>query len=501
MAGSRQLQRSDYSRMWLIKYRAGPANVPSYESYWKAGSPSWALGDLTNVYVPRPDQYGQFDVAGVIVGERGNPQLPVTARYLADARSVLLDLARAGCPLDLQIHMGACQDPRSFNEGWNKIMVLEGAQPTQWGTTDLGAMMPSEREMVNEEVPFTGQTLYEILQIIFQEQAAAQVVQEVVDITICDRASCGACGIPSDGCSVVFAVTLTAGGSPGLPAEVLYTEDGGATWGDTNVSTLAANEDPNALACVGINLVVISEDSESLHYAPSADILDGTETWTEVATGFVATKGPLAIFSADPQHTWIVGEGGYVYFTEDPTAGVEVQDAGVSTVQDLKAIHGVDALHLVAVGVSNAVLVTDNGGETWAAITGPAVGVTLNTVWMHSLTTWFVGTADGKLWYTQDEGDTWVEKTFPGSGAGVVYDIQFSTPTVGWMAHATATPAGRILRTVDGGNSWYVAPENNTSIPTNDAVKALAVCPDNVNLIFGAGLAGNAIDGVIIKGA
>ena len=29
----------------------------------------------------------------------------------------------------------------------------------------------------------------------------------------------------------------------------------------------------------------------------------------------------------------MVGAGGYVYFTEDPTAGVEVQDAGVSTTQ------------------------------------------------------------------------------------------------------------------------------------------------------------------------
>lgn len=497
----RGLQGSGHSRMWLLKNRAGPVHAPSYESYWTAGAASWALGDVTNIYIPRPDQYNQFDVAGVIVGERGNPELPMTARYMADAKSVLLDLARSGCQVDVQVHMGECQDPRSFNMGWNKILVLEGAQPTNWGTTPLGAMTPSEREVVNEEVPFTGQTFYEIMRIVFQEQAAAQAVQEVVDITVCDAATCGACGIASDGCSVVFAVTLTAGGSPGLSAEVLYTSNGGATWDDTNVTTLSAAEDPNALACVGVYLVVISEDSESLHYAASADILAGTETWAEVTTGFVATKGPLAMWSADPQHTWMVAEGGYIYFAEDVTAGVEVQDAGVSTVQNLNAVHGIDALHLVAVGASNAVLMTDNGGETWGAVTGPDVGVTLNTVWMRSATEWLVGTATGKLWYTLDSGDTWTQKAFPGSGAGVVYDIKFSTPTVGWMAHATAAPAGRILRTIDGGYSWYVAPENNTSIPTNDAVKALALCTDNVNVVYGAGLAGNAVDGFVVKGA
>ena len=499
MAGSR-LQRSDYSRMWLIEGTAGPGNTPSYQSYWKAGAAQWPLGDVTNVYVPSPDEYGAFGIAGVIVGEPGNPTLPITAKFFADAPSVILRLAQLGCDSDLQVHMGLCKDPRSFNKGWDKILVLEGARPTQWGTTELGALMPSERATVNEEVPFTGRRLYEIMPMAYQEQAAAQVVQEVIAIQVCDNVTCGICGIPSDGCQRVFALTLTAGGSPGLPAEVLYTEDGGQTWDDTNVSTLAANEDPNDLACVGENLVVVSEDSESLHYAPIVDILDGTETWTEVTTGFVATKGPLKIFSWDPQHTWIVGEGGYVYFTEDPTAGVEVQDAGVVTTQNLLDIHGIDSLHLVAVGASNAVIVTSNGGETWAAVTGPAVGVNLNAVWMRSETEWMVGSAGGRLYYTQDSGDTWTEKAFPGNGAGQVRDIQFSSWSVGYMAHDTATPAGRILRTLDGGFSWYVAPEGNLSMPTNDRINALAVC-DNVNVVYGAGLAGNGTDGFIVKGA
>lgn len=497
---TRGLQRNDYSRAWLIKWRAGPANTPAFEGFWKAGALDWSLGDVTTEYVPSPEQYGKFNVAGKVVGERGSPTIPITARYnlyLSD----LLELAKSGCDFDVQIHMGDCQDPQDFNMGWTKILNLKGALLTKYGTTDLGALMPSERETVNEEVDVSAEDVEEIVRIVFEEQAASQITQQVIDLQVCDRATCGSCGIPSDGCNVVFGLTVTVGGSPGLGAELIYTDDGGETWDDRNITTLTPAEDPNGLACVGIYVVVVSEDSESIHYAPAADILAGTETWAEVTTGFVITHGPLGIFSLTPRHTWIPAEGGYIYFTSDITAGVVVQIAGSATVQDLQAIHGYDMLNLVAVGNSNAVLVTRNGGDTWATVTGPAVGVALNAVWMHTPDEWFVGSAAGRLYYTQDAGETWVEKAFPGSGAGVVRDLVFASETVGYMAHSTAAPAGRILRTVDGGHSWYVAPESNFVIPENDWIKALAVCEENVNVVYGGGLGGNALDGIIVKGS
>jgi hypothetical protein len=78
-----------------------------------------------------------------------------------------------------------------------------------------------------------------------------------------------------------------------------------------------------------------------------------------VATGFVATKTPNAIFSAGRAFTWIVANGGYIYFSSDVTAGVTVQTAGSVTVQNLDGIHGTDELNITAVGASNAVLNTE----------------------------------------------------------------------------------------------------------------------------------------------
>ncbi len=497
----RDLMHTEYTRVWLIENRAGPANVPSYEGLWKAGNLAWPQGDVTLERIPNPDEYGKFLTVNKIPGDQGNPSLTITAQYLFQ-KSDLLRILRKGCDVDIQVHMGKCKDPQDFNGGWEKIVILEAARLTNYSLANLGALEPSERAKVNEEVPFSGEDLYEVLPITFQEKAASEVVRKIIDMTVCDKISCGACGDPSDGCEKIFALSVSIAGSPGLLAEVVYSSDGGNTWNFITVSTLAATEDPSAFACVGTKLVVTQLSGAALHYATISEILAGTATWTKVTTGFVAGKGPNAIVSTDPRHTWLVGDDGYVYFTEDPTAGVSVQEAGVITGEDLMAVHAYDQLNVVAVGDANAMLVTRNGGDTWAAVTGPEAGAGLTCIFMKGANEWFVGTSTGKLWYTIDGGVTWTLKSFPGSAAGTVKDITFVTPSVGYMAHNTAANAGRILRTIDGGHSWYVAPEGNTSIPSNLGISALAVCEENANVVYGGGdAATGSTDGIIIKGS
>lgn len=494
------LVRTPLSRVFTIEDRAGPANAPVYQDLARALSPTQGFGDVTPVRIPDPDQYGQFKIVDTIRGEKGLPEITVQARYEFTVSSFLA-LARKGCPLDVQVHMGKCQNPTDFNSGWDKILVVAGAAITQWSTGDLGALDQGEDAVVNEDIPVSGLDMYEIKQLLMGEFASAEVIGEVVGVAICDSVQCGICGVPSNGCEKVFAITITQTGSPGLPGELVFSEDGGTTISETTVDTLGVTEDPSGLACVGLNLVIVSNDSDSLHYAPIADILDGTEIWIEVATGIVAAGSPNAIFSLSSLFTWIVGDGGYVYFTADPTAGVTVQDAGIATTEVLNDVHAIDDQNIVAVGANNAVIVTTNGGDSWASVTGPNVGVALNAIWMRTSLEWLVGDAGGQLWYTRDGGVSWTEKTFPGSGTGVIRDIVFSTPTVGYMAHSTAAPAGRILRTIDGGYSWYVLPEGTTTIPANDYVASLAACAEDPNLVFGGGLADDATDGFLVKGS
>lgn len=499
MPANTKFYDNSYSRVFLLPNRAAPYTAAQYLALAKAGAFSWGQGDATLVRVPSSQALGQFDVVGKIIGAPGNPELPLTIRYNTDL-SLMLKLAPKGCSHDFQVHMGSCKNPQDFNRGWDKILVVEGGHIGNYRTGELGALDPGERAVVNEEITLAGEFAYEVMPINFASKAASSLTQEVVRVVVCDSITCGLCGLPSDGCQVIFAVEKSTGGSPGIFPRVVYTSNGGQTFGVRDITSMTATEDPTDAFCVGTNLVVVAGSTfAELHYIAISDLVAGTGSWTKVTTGFSASGYPRKLWSASASATWFAGTGGYVYFSTDVTSGVTVQDAGSATAQQLNDITGLDTDFLVAVGNSNAIIYTTNGGKTWVSVTGPAVGVNLNAVYMVSANQWFVGTAGGKLFYTTDSGATWTEKVFPGSGAGVVYDIRFATKSVGYMAHSTATPAGRVLRTIDGGNTWYVLPEGSGSIPTNSRINDLAVCPDP-NIVWGGGLA-TGTTGILVQAA
>lgn len=496
-----EILRTPLSRVFMIEDGAGPNSTPEYLGFARATTAAQNLGDVTLIRQPSVDQYDRFEVIDRIKGQADPPTLTIEDRYQT-ILSTLLRIANKGCAVDIHTHFGRCQNPEDFDGGWDKQLILESAEPTNWETTELGAMDADQDATIEESMDFSGLRIYEVKQLLASELASSEIVASVVDVAICDSVSCGACGIPSNGCDIVFFLTSEEAGSPGLAVEIVFTEDGGATFQQTTITTLAAGEAVDGIACVGTNLVVISKDSNSLHYAPIADVIANSETWTEVTTGFAIGGEPNAIFSLGGTRTWIVGDGGYIYFSADITAGVEVQSAGAVTAENLNDVHGIGNNNIVVVGENNVVLVTEDGGTTWALSgTGPAVGIDLNAVVQRTTLEWLIGDAGGQLWFTRNAGTDWTEKTFPGSGSGEVTDIDFASKNVGYMAHNTSAPAGRVLRTTNGGFSWVVMPEQaGQSIPANGGLNAIAACPDNVNVVFGGGEAfGATEDGFAVK--
>lgn len=490
--------RTPFSRVFLIEDGASPNHAPEYMGLARAGGLDFGQGGITPIYKPSPSQYDKFDIIDKIRGEADLPVITIE-NYMQTTISDMLRIVNKGCEVDLHIHFGQCEDPSNFDLGWQLERILEAALPNNFSTDDMGALGPDANAVVTETIPFAGERVYDVKKLRPSELAAAALTDVVKKVLICDSKTCGSCGISSDGCQVAFALTGANTGSPGLPAELLYTQDGGSTWLTTNITSLAASEDADDMACVGTNLVVVSAESNSLHMASIADILTGSETWTEVTTGFVALKLPRRIFSLDATHTWIVAEGGYIYFTDDPSSGVVVQHDGSLSTQNLFGVHAYDRNNIVAVGGSNVVLFSSNGGDSWTLVTGPAVGVQLNTVWMRSDAIWMVGTNGGELWYTIDFGANWTQKSFSGSGTGAVQDIRFSTRNVGYMAHDTAT-AGRVLRTTNGGFSWLTMPEEAAfATPVVDSILSVAACEEDANVMFAGGLHSNGSDGYLAK--
>lgn len=488
------------SRVWLLEGRARPDHAPSYENTMMFGAPSQDFGDITEIQIPNPNQRGKFVTIGIIRGEEGRVTADVTGIYALNLEDKLLKLAKRGLPADFQVHFGSCKNPSVFNDSWDKILVFEDAYLTNWGTDgDLGAMESGDQASINSTTSISADTMFEILPLKLVERAGSVVTNRLVDVIIADQIEGGSCGSESDGCKRIYAVSLAAGGSPSTPADVILSADGGATWRAVDVDSLSASENPTGIAWVTSYIVVVSADSNSLHYVAKEDLdSEATdEAFTEVSTGFVTGKGPRSIWSVGNK-AFIAGNGGYVYSMTDPGSGVVADEAGSAVSDDLLAIHALDDKFAVAVGNNGAIIKTSDG-VSWSAlsrITG--AGVHLNAVWLVDQNVWFVGTSTGRLYRTVDGGVTWTEKAFPGSGSGVVRDIAFSNNTVGYIAHSTSTPAGRILRTVNGGYDWYVLPEGAGSIAANDYVAALAACEYDCNFVVGAGLADNASDGFLI---
>lgn len=500
-------ETSKNGRLFFIEGGAGPAATVTYEPYAKVTRPTLALGDITSFFVPHADTRGKFKIVGSRSGTPTAPTMPITVRRTLDL-SKWLRLANGGCNHDLLWHEGLCTNPQDFNRGYDLITVLETARITNWSpNNDLGALSPDQDTEIDEEVPFSGQSLYQIKRFNLAELLASTIARPLIDVALCDDPSCGGvCGLPSNGCQKVYFLSSSTVGSPGTSATVYVSDDGGATAVANLINTLSASENPNAFACVGENLVVVSEDSESLHYAVLDDLQSApaSTTWTEVSgtsNGWVATKGPLGIYAAGPNNVWISAEGGYIYYTENPPDGVEVQSAGSVTTQDLNDVHGIDDQHVVAVGASNAVVITHDGGETWASKTGPAVGVVLNRVWMRTKDEFWIAAADGSLYYTLDGGDSWSTSGFSGSGSGNTHAITFFNRLVGLMAHTTSGNVGRAFKTINGGKTWALLPEKTgtSAVPSHRTVERIVMCDQNT--FYGAGLSSSGSDGFALKGA
>lgn len=503
MGIDRVISKSSDIRVWFIEDRANPANTPTYQGLMKFNDPSQSLGDVEKIEAPDPNAAGRFIEIDSIQGAEERVAFGIMGRYPRSVVSDMKRLAEKRCFLDIQAHLGRCRDPQDYNGGWEKVIFFESTKLTNYSIENFGAIESGEDAATNETADTSAALWYERVRLTFAERATGDTFNEVVAVVVCDDNECGDCDSPSDGCQRVFSVQLAAGNSPGVSPSVIYSDDGLSTDGLTFIDTLTSSQEPSDAACVGDNLVVVSNDAGSLNYADTGDILLGTETWAEVATGFAVGGEPNAIWSISARDTWIVGDGGYIYYTSDPTSGVTAQDEGVATTQNLADVHAYDSENVVAVGASNAVIYTKDGGGTWAAVTGPAVGVNLTAIWMKDVDTWFVGDANGALWYTNNAGTTWTQRNLPIS-TDEIDDIKFPTDSVGYLSARISAPGGRILATIDGGKSWYVMPEGAGAITDNDRINSIGICSKAspsiaANTVYLGGLADDGSDGILLK--
>jgi len=485
-------------RVWYVEGGVHPLRSPSFLGLGKfSADPSHTIGEDTKITAPDPNNFGRDIQVGTVSGNDERPTLSIGSRYTSQ-KDILMGWKNRRCRVDIYALTGRCGNPQDFSEGGEKWVFFPDGQISSHSFENFGGYGRDENSPTNDSVDMTAEDYWEFLKMNQEEIGQAEAVRTIMTIDVYQGNTCEDCADP---CARVLATMTGAGTTPGTLPKLLYSDDGGDNFDTQNISTMFSDENITDGEVIGGSYVVLSADSKSLHYTDIEELFLNENTWKEITSGFNTTKAPNAITSADARHSWICANGGYIYFVKNHKIGVEVQEAGVVTTNNLFDIHAYDKDRVVAVGASNTVLFTTNGGITWNSVTGPAVGITLASVYMWDKDTWFVGEGaggNGKLWVTDNTGNTWTEIALPATYTRI-YAIDFVSDAEGYILANTGSQ-GVVLRTITAGNEWDTIPQGKKTIAVdNSYLRDLATCSKYSNTVYAAGVAKNGTSGTIFK--
>jgi photosystem II stability/assembly factor-like uncharacterized protein len=486
------------TRVWYVEGGVHPANTPKYLSNGKFGDdPSKSIGEDTRITAPSPDRFGEDVTVGTMKGEEERASFGIAVRSTKQA-SVLMGWKNKRCKVDFFALMGECGNPQDFTEGGEKHVYFSDGKISSFNYENFGAFGRDENNPLNEMVDCTSADFWEYLYLRQDTLGASATIREIYTVDVDPGDGCDEC--PDVGSNIFLTMAGTAA-TPGTAPVLLWSKDGGETWYTQSINVMFSNENIVEGHVIGGLLVLISNTANAVIWTRVSEIYEGVNTWQRVDTGFVTGKQPNAFTFANVNNTWIAGNGGYIYFADNIKSGVEVQDAGIATTQDLLSINAANALSVLAVGKSNAVVYTENGGKSWEAVSGPSVGVNLSSCWMWDEKTWLVGEGSGgtgKLWLTTDRGITWTQVSLPATYLQID-KIAFASQAEGYIS-ARSGGQSFILRSITGGNKWSVLPNGKKGIAVNNTyLKDIATTTVFGNLAYAAGLANNGTAGLVLK--
>lgn len=454
-------------------------------------------GSIDPIWVPDPRRIGKYKLVGRAATP---PDLASASLVLHEAHGTIpRQLLSFNCAFNFYEVTGACQDLSDFSSGWTDyVMVYSNAIVTE---KDYGTRTVRDGdELITDTLSVTLSDIYPVGAVGFDQEAANLTNYEVVDVVFGSPISCQC----SDGADQIYVLEKsTSPGSPGLPANVIYSVDSGGTWTEAPMTPMGATEVPYAIDIVGKYLVVIGE--AAWYFATINQKTGVPGAFTKVTSGLNVSGDPRDMYVSSPREVFICGLGGYIYKATDITAGVAAIHEGDATSENLARIHGYSET-IVAVGANGAIVKSTNRGVTWALAGSTPTAANITSLWVLDSNRYWIGTDAGYIYYTLDGGETWTAINFTGVGTGAVYDIVFPTDEVGWFSWSSATPTSTLFTTWSGGADWTTTTPRIMNFPVCDRINRLATPDPSVgsgfaaNTICGVGLAGNGSDGLVLLG-
>lgn len=466
-----------------------------------------ADGDIAPVFARDPRNYKKFVSVANTVSPPDDFDSGTIMFY--EERSGVLPrvLLRQNCEDDIYIHYGECLDPTNFIAGWQYyVRVIAGAKRA--GATELGGIPMDSDEISQDQYSFKAlRGIFGIGGIVL---AGFAQTREIADITYGRRgAGCNNCdGVPEANDVYV----LMKGDGAAIPASVLYSTDGGASFTALAITGIGATEQPIAIEVVGGNLVVVSPTASSAttsgYYYIPLDFDTGAlvgATWIKVVTGFVANFKATDAVVSESGWLYIGAEDQQIYKADGSQlgTGVTVSLQGTTGLDDIVRLANTNGT-TVATTAGGDLLVNRADGPVWAAVQ-TAIGVSAGAAAVADENIyWAVDATANALKYSSNGGKTWATVTLPLTPAAIQDIVAVNRNVI----HVAFTNAGQgyIATTWNGGYSWTITSPRILNLPVNDRINRLAVPnsgSDTIrsNFLVGAALDGAGTGGTIIVGA
>lgn len=420
---------------------------------------------------------------------RGSPELgemPFRERVHRAAANYLERVFKDDCPQTIILKIDSCGDRDDLNI-WDSLFIIEHLMLNDITIEGLGSF--DDNPAVEMTGNFSLIQWERVIPIRFTEEAAELAEAPVRDIVFAKNKSCGNCGKYSNGCETLYAIADQLAGNDRL----LYRIREGGAWQNGGVITPLGVNAAGQMAVVGRYLLSVSEAAGGHVYTLRPTRNGQTATWTLVTSGYDAGGAPRAIYAKSLSKIFIAGANGFIYRTDSFATGVEVAHDASLTTEDFNAIHGYGQV-MVAVGTNDTILYSINEGVTYTEPDSTPNDGNITGVWVLSHHQWYVTTAGGGLWYTDDQGQSWSERGLP-SGVTVtsIAHLAFAPESTQVGAMVVVTAGGSLVwRTVTGGRTWFIDSPGIGDQPDAVTISGLALCGLNQIVVAGTRTGGTA---------
>ncbi len=253
--------------------------------------------------------------------------------------------------------------------------------------------------------------------------------------------------------------------------QLLYTNDAGETWNTLYMV------DAGALALNYFGYCIWFSSSNNGYvggYNGYAYTTNGGTVWakmdlkTALGIGVSDYFYTRDIYFYDTNTGWIVGDDGLIAYTTNGGTSWTKQNWGKDPVKvtdaDLKCISFIDSQHGWIGGSNGVILITTDGGAHWVPQAAPETQTVVDIDFVSATKGFTVGGSYKDLYYTENAGTTWNKYDEYSLPYFYPNAIDFVDGNNGWMAGAAyenSSWVGRIMRTNDGGNTWYIQSAEN----------------------------------------